>query len=123
MLLGMRLVSRDRQGQTVTDSHVILCSAGQSRLELHRCQGPWLLLSVIPEVGLSPLHGLPKVCLVHDVVAVKDGPRFVAANRHGNPLRDPSPHHVPNSRPAEIVEDSPGVSGLTFADFAGMSAN
>jgi hypothetical protein len=68
--------------------------------------GAVLLLSAFPEVGLSSLHCLPKIGLVDDVVAVKDGPRFVAANRHGYALGNSGPDHVPNSRPAEVVEDA-----------------
>ena len=49
------------------------------------------LLSTLPRITLRAMHGFPKIGLVHNVVAVKDGPRFVAANGHGNALRDSSP--------------------------------
>ncbi len=64
----------------------------------------------VSEVALSALHCFPKVGLVHNVVAVKDGSRFVAANGHCYALRDASPDHVPYSRPAEVMENASYIS-------------
>ena len=81
------------------------------------------LLSAFPQIALCAPHGFPKIGLVHDVVTVKDGPRFVAADGHGYALRDARPDHVPYRRPAEIVEDAPDVPGLTIAFFARVTLN
>ena len=81
------------------------------------------MFCVVPQIILSAPHGFPKIGRVDNVVAVKDGPRFVTTNRHCYALRDSRPNHVSYSRPAEIVEDAPGIPGLTLARFAGMSVN
>jgi len=38
-----------------------------------------------------------------DVVAVKDGARFVAGNFHGHPFGDAAVDHIPHGRPSEVM--------------------
>lgn len=47
---------------------------------------------------------LPKVTFTHDVVAVEDTPCLVTGYLHCNPLRNPSPDHIPNSRTPQVME-------------------
>jgi len=77
----------------------------------------------ISQIRLSSLHCLPKISLIHDVVSIEDGPCFVAADRHGYSLGDACPDHVPNSGPAEVVEDAPDVARLAVALFTPMALN
>lgn len=50
---------------------------------------------------------LPKVTFTHDVVAVEDTPCLVTGYLHCNPLRNPSPDHIPNSRTPQVMEQEP----------------
>jgi hypothetical protein len=77
----------------------------------------WLLRAIL-QVALSPVHCFPQVSLINDVVAIKDSPRFVPTDSHGNSLRDTSADHVANGCPAKIVEDAPGVLSLDTATLA-----
>ena len=76
------------------------------------------LLSPIPKIALCALHSFPKIGLIHDVVPVEDGPRFVTADRHGNALRHACPNHVSHSRSPEVMEDAPPVLGCSLAVFS-----
>ena len=53
-------------------------------LPARETQSRWTFphLYFAPQVALDSEHRLSKIGLVHDVVAVKDGPRFVTANCH-----------------------------------------
>jgi len=57
------------------------------------------------QIVLDALHGFPKIGLADNVVSVKDGPRFVSADRYCHALRDTCQVHVPSSRPPEIVKN------------------
>ena len=69
------------------------------------------------------MHSVPKIGLVDNVVPVKDGPGFVAADGLCYALRDSRPHHVRHSPPTEIVKDAPDIPGFTVALFAHMPLN
>ena len=53
-----------------------------------------------------------EIALVDDVVAIKNRPRFVAADRHGYSLWNPMPNHIANSRPSKVMENQPRVVEL-----------
>src|SRR5206468_9594555 len=47
---------------------------------------------------------LPKVFVAGDVVAIKDCPRFVSADRHRHSFTHASTNHVADSRPPQVVK-------------------
>src|SRR5581483_768214 len=54
--------------------------------------------------SLNFLRSFHEVRFAHDVVAVKYGPRLMAANRHCNPLGNTPSNHVPYRAAAKVVE-------------------
>jgi hypothetical protein len=78
------------------------------------------LLRAILQVALTPVHRFPQVSLINDVVAIKNGPRFVPTDRLGDSLRDISADHIANGCPAKIVEYAPGVPSLVAAFLTSM---
>jgi hypothetical protein len=53
------------------------------------------------------LEGVELVSTAGDVVAKKHAHGFVAADAHGHGLWNPSPDHVADCRPAEVMEEPP----------------
>src|SRR5262249_54739655 len=49
--------------------------------------------------------GLLNIFLIHDVVAIKDTPRFVTTDLHSNPFRHSCPYHVPHRSSPEVMEE------------------
>jgi hypothetical protein len=49
-------------------------------------------------------HSLPKVFVAGDVVAIKDCPSFVSADRHRHSFTHASTNHVADSRPPQVVK-------------------
>src|SRR5262245_1062643 len=54
------------------------------------------------------VRGLPEIMLADNVVSVEDSAGSVAADLHGNSLRDSGPDHIANCRPSQIVKEPVG---------------
>jgi hypothetical protein len=61
------------------------------------------------EVGLRALHCISEVCLVHDVVAIKNAARLVPADGHGYALGNSGPDHVANRGASEVMKQTAGI--------------
>src|SRR5207237_809382 len=56
--------------------------------------------------------GVPQIGWAHDVVAVEDRARFVAGDRHRDPLRHPRVDHISDGGPPEVVAELAGQASL-----------
>lgn len=72
-------------------------------------------------MGPQELTGPRSVSVVHDVVAVEDAARLVAAYFHRDALGNAGPQHVPGGRSAQIVNDDSRQSRLLAGRFPGFS--
>lgn len=68
-----------------------------------------------------PVRSLQVVGLGDNVEAVEDAPSLVAAPGHRHPLRNTCPDHIPDGRPAEVVEQLPLDAGFAAGRMPGPS--
>src|SRR5437870_7800906 len=60
----------------------------------------------VPKTVPQPVRRLPQVSVAHDIIAVEDAMRLVAAQFHRDAFGDAGAHHVPDGRPAEVVRNA-----------------
>ena len=61
--------------------------------------------AALRDVGGEPLPGRQELLFIHDVVAIKDRPRLVAGQQHGDSLGYARADQVPGGGASTIVEE------------------
>ncbi len=61
--------------------------------------------TLLDQIGFKLACGIFKVAPGDDVVALENGPRFVARDRHGYTLGNAGAHEIADPCPPEIVEE------------------
>ena len=65
----------------------------------------------VPTSVPKPTRGVPQVSVAHDIIAIEDAARLVAAQFHRHAFRDAGADHVPDGRSAEVVRDAARAAG------------